>query len=135
MAILERQVQILGSHCWEESKNVMARLKKRLRSLSWAVFALLLTVSLSFQAASPTSQAPTAKAAPPAGAKAFPVQFVDITRQAGIRFQHNSGAFGQKYLPETMGAGCAFLDYNNDGWQDILLINSMDWSGHKRAAT
>ncbi len=70
--------------------------------------------------------------APPASAKAFPVQLVDITRQAGIRFQHNTGAFGQKYLPETMGSGCAFLDYNNDGWQDILLINGMDWPGHKR---
>jgi hypothetical protein len=91
-----------------------------------------LTVSLNFPAANPASQTPTAKAAPPTVAKGFPVQFVDITRQAGIRFQHNSGAFGQKYLPETMGAGCAFLDYNNDGWQDILLINSMDWPGHTR---
>jgi hypothetical protein len=64
--------------------------------------------------------------------KPFPVQFVDITRQAGIRFTHNNGAFGKKYLPETMGSGCAFLDYNNDGWQDILLVNGMDWPGHKR---
>ncbi|MCI0624729.1 MAG: CRTAC1 family protein [Acidobacteria bacterium] len=69
---------------------------------------------------------------PERAAKAFPVQFVDITRPAGIRFQHNNGAFGQKYLPETMGAGCAFLDYNNDSWQDILLVNGMDWPGHKR---
>jgi FG-GAP-like repeat len=113
-------------------KNVMARFKIP-RCLYWAIVAsLLLTLSLSFQAASPALQTPTAKAAPPAGAKAFPVQLVDITRQAGIRFQHNTGAFGQKYLPETMGSGCAFLDYNNDGWQDILLINGMDWPGHKR---
>lgn len=56
----------------------------------------------------------------------------DVTRAAGIDFVHNSGAFGKKYLPETMGPGCAFLDYDNDGWQDILLINSMDWPGHKR---
>ncbi len=62
----------------------------------------------------------------------FPVQFTDITKQAGIRFTHNNGAFGKKFLPETMGAGCAFLDYNNDGWQDILLINGMDWRGHRR---
>jgi hypothetical protein len=53
--------------------------------------------------------------------------FVDVTQQAGISFQHNSGAFGQKFLPETLGSGCAFLDYDNDGWLDILLINSMDW--------
>jgi hypothetical protein len=61
--------------------------------------------------------------------------FTDVTRAAGIDFVHNSGAFGKKYLPETMGSGCAFFDYDGDGWQDILLINSMDWPGHKRQRT
>lgn len=56
----------------------------------------------------------------------------DITAKAGIQFQHNSGAYGGKLLPETLGSGCAFLDYDADGWQDILLINGMDWPGHKR---
>jgi hypothetical protein len=59
-------------------------------------------------------------------------RFVDVTHQAGLRFQHNSGAYGGKLLPETLGSGCAFLDYDADGWPDILLINSMDWPGHKR---
>lgn len=59
-------------------------------------------------------------------------RFVDVTDQAGIRFRHNSGAYGGKLLPETLGAGCAFLDYDRDGWQDILLVNSADWPGHKR---
>ena len=110
---------------------------KILRNLCWAVFAsLLLTVLLNIQLAGPASlQTPAAKVAAPASTKAFPVQMVDITRQAGIRFQHNTGAFGQKYLPETMGSGCAFLDYNNDGWQDILLINGMDWRGHRRRSS
>ena len=58
--------------------------------------------------------------------------FVDVTARAGIRFEHNSGAFGAKYLPETLGPGCAFLDYDGDGWLDILLVNGMDWPGHKR---
>lgn len=62
-----------------------------------------------------------------------PIEFADVTAQAGINFKHNSGAFGKKYLPETMGAGCAFLDYDNDGWQDILLVNSMNWPEHKGA--
>ena len=53
-------------------------------------------------------------------------QFTDITHAAGIDFIHNSGAFGQKYLPETMGSGCAFIDYDTDGWQDILLVNGKD---------
>ena len=57
---------------------------------------------------------------------------VDVTKSAGIQFQHNSGAYGGKLLPETLGAGCAFLDYDSDGWQDIILVNGMDWPGHKR---
>jgi hypothetical protein len=59
-------------------------------------------------------------------------RFADVTAQAGIHFQHNSGAFGGKFLPETLGSGCAFLDYDRDGWQDILLINGIDWPGHKK---
>jgi enediyne biosynthesis protein E4 len=62
-------------------------------------------------------------------------RLTDVTRQAGIQFQHNSGAFGGKFLPETLGSGCAFLDYDGDGWQDILLINGCDWPGHKRNRT
>jgi hypothetical protein len=60
------------------------------------------------------------------------LRLVDATEPAGIRFQHNGGAYGGKLLPETLGSGCAFLDYDADGWQDILLINGMDWPGHKR---
>jgi hypothetical protein len=56
----------------------------------------------------------------------------DVTNAAGIQFRDNSGAYGGKLLPETLGAGCAFLDYDSDGWQDILLVNGMDWPGHKR---
>src|ERR1700733_11236856 len=67
------------------------------------------------------------------GAAASPgFRLVDVTRSAGVQFQHNSGAYGGKLLPETLGSGCAFLDYDRDGWQDILLINGMDWPGHKR---
>ena len=58
------------------------------------------------------------------------IQFRDITAQAGIHFTHNNGAFGKKYLPETMGPGCAFIDYDNDGWQDILIINGQNWPGY-----
>ncbi|MEZ5400085.1 MAG: CRTAC1 family protein [Bryobacteraceae bacterium] len=59
-------------------------------------------------------------------------RLTDVTKTAGLEFRHNTGAFGAKYLPETMGPGCAFLDYDGDGWLDILLVNGKDWPGHAR---
>jgi hypothetical protein len=59
------------------------------------------------------------------------VNFVDITKHAGINFTHYTGAFGKKYLPETMGSGCAFIDYDNDGNPDILLIQGDDFPDHR----
>jgi hypothetical protein len=52
----------------------------------------------------------------------------DVSAAAGIKFVHNSGRAGKKFLPETMGSGCAFFDFDGDGWADILLINSRDWT-------
>jgi enediyne biosynthesis protein E4 len=61
---------------------------------------------------------------------ASPITFQDVTRTSGIHFVHNNGAFGKMWLPEAMGSGVAFIDYNNDGWPDILLISGTDWPGH-----
>jgi hypothetical protein len=69
-------------------------------------------------------------AAQPQRAPGF--RLVDVTAAAGLDFRHNNGAYGGTLLPETLGAGCAFIDYDADGWQDILLVNGMDWPGHKR---
>ena len=55
------------------------------------------------------------------------VGFQDITEAAGIDFVHFTGATGEKLLPETMGGGCAFFDYDGDGDQDLLLINGARW--------
>jgi len=77
-----------------------------------------------------TLVAPSAFAAQSTASPGF--RLVDVTSAAGIQFRHNSGAYGGKLLPETLGSGCAFLDYDADGWQDILLINGMDWPQHKR---
>ena len=60
-----------------------------------------------------------------------PITFTDVAAQAGIRFRHNNGAFGQKYLPETMGSGVCVIDYDNDGWPDLFFVNGTDWPGHK----
>ena len=81
-------------------------------------------------AASPGILLPSFAAAPPSPDPGF--RLVDVTASAGIQFRHNSGAYGGKLLPETLGSGCAFFDYDGDGWQDILLVNSADWPGHKR---
>ena len=67
-------------------------------------------------------------------AKALPdVKFVDITKDAGLTFVHTNGASGEKLLPETMGSGSAFLDYDGDGDQDLLLVNSAHWPDQKSA--
>lgn len=55
------------------------------------------------------------------------IPFTDVTEKAGIRFVHMNGSSGEKFLPETMGGGCAFFDFDNDGHPDLLLINSRPW--------
>ncbi len=64
-----------------------------------------------------------------------PIAFTDVTQSAGIRFRHNNGAFGKKYLPETLGSGGAFVDVDNDGWQDIIFVNSKNWPGRPGPAS
>jgi hypothetical protein len=54
-------------------------------------------------------------------------RFRDITEQAGIRFVHHNGAYGDKLLPETIGSGVAFFDFDNDADQDLLFVNGADW--------
>lgn len=59
------------------------------------------------------------------------VKFVDVTKDSGVRFVHFNGANGEKLLPETMGSGVAFLDYDGDGDQDLFFVNSAYWPGHE----
>jgi enediyne biosynthesis protein E4 len=111
----------------------------RIISIFLFLVTLLFTITSCKQSAAPTTapQTEVATASPSPSPSPTPprpsgaIEFTDVTAQAGIRFKHNSGAFGKKYLPETIGSGCAFLDYDNDGWQDILLVNSMNWPEKK----
>lgn len=105
-------------------------IKKHRNCLSFlALLALLIGCAQEepHKVASQKDPAPVAQTNP---ASTLP-EYVNITKQAGINFVHNNGAFGAKYLPESMGSGCAFLDYNNDGYQDIFLVNFKDWPDHK----
>jgi hypothetical protein len=56
------------------------------------------------------------------------VKFADVTKDASITFRHNNGTSGLRLMPETMGSGVAFLDYDNDGYQDLFFVNSRDWT-------
>jgi hypothetical protein len=63
------------------------------------------------------------------------IQFTDVTKAAGITFTHYTGAFGKKYLPESLGPGVAFIDYDGDGWQDLFFTNGRDWPGQRRRSS
>lgn len=72
----------------------------------------------------------TAPQPPPSLVSEIPaVRFTDITAEAGITFTHINGAYGDKLLPESMGGGGAFFDFDNDGDQDLFLVNSCYWPG------
>ena len=57
------------------------------------------------------------------------LRFTDVTREAGIDFRHATGAFGEKWMPETMGSGVAVFDYDGDGYPDLFFVNSTGWEG------
>lgn len=80
------------------------------------------------ETATPVAADSSPSPSPTQPAKLVPIEFTDVTPDAGIKFRHHNGAYGKKYLPETTGSGAAFLDYDNDGWQDVLLINGMDFA-------
>jgi enediyne biosynthesis protein E4 len=102
-------------------------------SLIWgivAVAALILLATLLKLNKNPALQNPPMHGTrPPLGtlAEIPSAEFKNITAEAGIHFVHQNGAVGEKLLPETMGGGCAFLDFDNDGDQDLLFVNSCFW--------
>lgn len=69
---------------------------------------------------------------PPQPPSPPPAPFTDVTAAAGIDFVHDNGAAGEKLLPETMGGGVAFLDYDRDGDQDLLFVDSGGWAVHSK---
>jgi hypothetical protein len=90
-----------------------------------------ITSVLSILALTVLSQALTRGAESPAPG----IRFTDVTANAGIRFVHNAGRTGKKWLPETMGSGVAFFDADGDGRPDLLFINGKDWIARGRHTT
>jgi hypothetical protein len=78
---------------------------------------------------------PAASGTPAAAAAAAPAaeaaRFTEVAREVGIDFVHNDGATGRKWLPETMGSGCAWVDYDGDGDPDALLLSGRNWPGFR----
>ncbi len=126
---------------WMEEQSQTPRrafLRRFGAALSASLFSSLPYSIAEAAIAGPASSSSAAKPAPAdttTSTTGERIRFEDITRAAGIRFVHNSGAFGKKYLPETMGPGVGFIDYDNDGWQDIFLVNGMNWPGHPGRVT
>jgi enediyne biosynthesis protein E4 len=108
-------------------------------ALKWSAFVvLLLAVAgyLTFILFNPKEQEPDSVEAKvkapeqreiPAEEFVPQVRFIDITAAAGISFEHNNGATGDKLLPESMGSGVAFFDFDDDGDQDLLFTNGVWW--------
>lgn len=98
-------------------RSYVNALTRPLATLVFLAAIACLTLSLAGQGTAPT------------------IQFQDVTKAAGLTFNHYSGAAGKKYLPESLGPGVAFIDYNGDGWQDLFFTNGKDWPGQRRQAT
>ncbi|MEX0611658.1 MAG: CRTAC1 family protein [Pirellulales bacterium] len=115
------------------------------KALRWSLAVIVVLAAGISGAVYWTSRAPAVAAAPAPPLDAVEkraavqeriprIEFKDITREAGIEWVHENGAYGEKLLPETMGGGCAFFDFDNDGHQDLLLINSSHWPWREDAA-
>jgi hypothetical protein len=77
---------------------------------------------------------PVAPVAPPKPEVTLPnVKFVDVTGSSGLDFTHHNASTGEKLLPETMGSGVAFIDYDGDGDQDLFFVDQQPWPGAKDA--
>jgi len=95
-------------------------------SLWWGMLCLVATLP----ACTPTEH--PAPAGNDASSSEIPaLSFTEVTEQAGLdAFRHATGAFGKRWFPESMGSGGGFVDYDGDGWDDIMLVGGGNWPAY-----
>ncbi len=97
------------------------------RRHAWGVCCLLAVLA----ACAPTEGTSPAGDDGPATGAAAALAFSEVTEQAGLgAFRHATGAFGNRWFPESMGSGGGFVDYDGDGWYDVLLVGGGTWPEH-----
>ena len=101
--------------------------KKYSSSLGLGLGALFIVGCNSSPQSDPSLPAVVTRRTPPPSLPS-PVSMSDVTKVAGIHFTHNNSAFGLHLYPESNGGGVAFIDYNNDGYQDLFFVNGRDWT-------
>src|SRR5690606_18102120 len=86
-------------------------------------------------AACGTPDAPADNDPPPADAATSAIVFTEVTEAAGLGdFRHVTGAFGNRWFPESMGGGGGFVDYDGDGWYDVVVTGGGTWPEHSGEA-
>ena len=106
------------------------------RAIQVVALATMLAATAGCDRSAPADEAPPAFTEPGTRAgfsdsSSVHLRFTEIAQDVGVRFVHETGAFGEKWMPETMGSGGGFLDWDSDGLPDILLVNGMAWPGHE----
>lgn len=106
--------------------TISSRSRRRSARSPWMVWGAAAGLTAAMAGCRPSGP-PTGSGAAAPTARTAAIQFEDVSERVGIRFKHNNGADGRMLMPESVGPGGAFLDFDGDGRLDILLVNGTHW--------